>query len=135
MSPWEVQLPAGEGLTETMRIQVPNPVRFVVQKFLIHERRPPNKKAQDFLYIHDTLELFAPQLPRLAEIWRDDVKPSLQGSGWIDPFMTMKNRLLAQPSEAMRDAAVIRRDRQLDPERMRGFCLAALDEIIQESPN
>lgn len=132
MSPWEVLLPAVDGSSASMLVRIPNPVRFVVQKFLIHEGREPEKQAQDLLYVHDTLEIFASQLTHLAAIWREDVEPSLQRSGWIRSFMTTKERLLGQVGAALRDAAAIRPDRQLDPERMRRLCIAAFYEIISE---
>jgi hypothetical protein len=34
-------------------VLVPNPTSFIVQKLLMHSARPPNKKVQDILYIHD----------------------------------------------------------------------------------
>src|SRR6267142_5395846 len=62
-SPWLVRIG-----TETIPVArpvdlvVPNPVSFIVQKLLIHNRRDVDKKAQDILYLHDTLELFGASL-------------------------------------------------------------------------
>jgi hypothetical protein len=47
---------------------VPNPTSFMVQKLLIHSDRRPAKKAQDVLYIHDTLELFGGSLGELRRL-------------------------------------------------------------------
>ena len=60
VSPWSVRVgPEWEIPTAAdMELFVPNPTSFIVQKLLIHSDRPPRKKAQDILYIHDSLELF-----------------------------------------------------------------------------
>jgi hypothetical protein len=39
--------------TDDVELFVPNPTSFMVQKLLIHSDRPPHKKEQDILYIHD----------------------------------------------------------------------------------
>lgn len=41
------------------------------QKLLIRGLRRRDKQAQDVLYVHDTLELFAGELPRLRALWSD----------------------------------------------------------------
>jgi hypothetical protein len=51
----------------SVELVVPNPVSFIVQKLLIHKRRDDNKKAQDVLYIHDSLELFGASLGQVAQ--------------------------------------------------------------------
>lgn len=77
-SPWTVTLEAQWEVDENLEVRIPNPAGFVLQKLLIHDERPADKKAQDILYIHDTLELFADQLDALGLLWRDQLQPTLQ---------------------------------------------------------
>jgi hypothetical protein len=44
-------------------------------RLLIHEHRDADKKAQDALYIHDTLELFGASLDKLRTVWEGEVRP------------------------------------------------------------
>jgi hypothetical protein len=52
VDPWAIGLGKEEGipLSERMDVQVVNPLCFMVQKFLIQQYRPANKRAQDVLY-------------------------------------------------------------------------------------
>lgn len=73
-APWEVELvgsvPVKKG-QEVMRVQIANPVTFIVQKLLIHsERSDRRKQAKDVLYIHDTLLMFGGQAEFLHSPWK-----------------------------------------------------------------
>jgi hypothetical protein len=61
-SPWSVEIGPAKRvpIAADVDVFVPNPTSFIVQKLLIHSARWPGKRAQDVLYIHDTLELFGP---------------------------------------------------------------------------
>ena len=110
--------------------RIPNPASFIAQRLLIHDQRLPAKKAQDILYIYDTLELFGGQLGALGRLWRDRLAPTLH---------VRQQRVLLQVTEAIfgrlgdriRDAAAIPADRHLDPERMRQMCRLALREMLE----
>ncbi|MGC1851470.1 MAG: GSU2403 family nucleotidyltransferase fold protein, partial [Solirubrobacterales bacterium] len=56
-SPWSVRIRPEKGIPIAADVElfVPNATSFIVQKLLIHSDRPPHKKAQDILYIHDSL--------------------------------------------------------------------------------
>jgi hypothetical protein len=58
-------------------VRIPNPVSFIAQKLLIQQDRRPEKRPQDLLYIHDTLELFAHRLPELGVLWTGTLRPTL----------------------------------------------------------
>ena len=60
VAPWKLALePSGEiPVSNAATVLVTNPVAFIVQKLFIHAARNPNKRAQDALYVHDTLQLF-----------------------------------------------------------------------------
>ena len=64
---WSVRVGPGREVPfeSDVELFVPNPTSFILQKLLIHSDRPPHKKAQDILYIHDTLELFGGSLGEL----------------------------------------------------------------------
>lgn len=68
--PWAVRVDnlLGVPLKSEAEIQIANPVSFIAQKLLIQHLRPAGKKAQDALYIHDTLELFGAKLDELNAI-------------------------------------------------------------------
>jgi hypothetical protein len=108
---------------------VPNPVSFVVQKLLIHSDRRPTKRAQDLLYIHDTLELFGGSLDELRRLWREVVRPTM-------PARTAKRAesvahdLFGRVTDTVREAARIPQDRRLAPEHVRHACEYGLGEIL-----
>ena len=80
MSPWGVRLTKEIGVPvhSPVDVMLANPVSFIAQKLLIQKYRRSEKKAQDTLYIHDTLELFGGELPTLRAIWQQEVRPTLQ---------------------------------------------------------
>lgn len=128
-SPWEVTLGEDWGADSPVTIRIPNPVVFVAQKLLIHEGRSPEKRSQDLLYIHDTIELFAAERDQLQKLWRDDVLPRVD-PGWVRRLSAAREEAFGTLSDTLRDAARIPQDRDLDPERMRAMCLAVLGEIF-----
>ena len=67
--PWAVRLSneIGVPVHSPTDVMLANPVSFIAQKLLIQKYRKPEKKAQDALYIHDTLELFGGELPALRD--------------------------------------------------------------------
>ncbi|HET9799373.1 MAG TPA: GSU2403 family nucleotidyltransferase fold protein, partial [Gemmatimonadaceae bacterium] len=79
MQPWTVRIDAALGfpVSRPTDIRVPNAVSFIAQKLLIRAARPPKKRAQDVLYIHDTLELFGANLEELRVLWRDALRPAI----------------------------------------------------------
>lgn len=128
-SPWTVELDARWDVDPPMTLRVPNPVSFIVQKLLIHDDRPRGKREQDILYIHDTLELFAPEMDRLGKLWRDELRDTLNAK-WLRRLQRTSDTLFATSNDTIRDAAAIPQDRDLDPERVRALCRAALAKIL-----
>ncbi len=128
-SPWSVTLDANWGADPRIDLRIPNPVSFIVQKLLIQDDRLPDKKAQDVLYIHDTIEMFADDLDGLAKIWKDEIRASLH-ENWVRNLNQTIDRTFGILSDLVRNAAAIPQDRELDPERMRAMCQAALLEML-----
>lgn len=129
--PWSVRVgpDVGVPIDRPADVLLPNPVSFIVQKLLIHDKRPPNKKAQDVLYVHDTLELFGGVLDSLRVLWVDQLRPRM-------PLKTAKraettaHALFEQVTDTIRDATRIPQDRRLPPEVVRSTCAYGLGEIL-----
>lgn len=132
-APWEVTISNDWGISSTVDLRIPNPVSFIIQKLLIHEDRPREKRAQDILYIHDTLELFGSDIDELAVVWQTSVRGAMHPN-WVKNLHLAKDSLFGQLTGLLRDAAEIPQDRDLDPERLRVMCQAALAEIMRREP-
>ena len=132
MAPWTVQMPAAgrAAAGQPVSVRLPNPVSFIAQKLLIHGRRqPPEKRAQDLLYVHDSLELFGRELAALHRVWHEEIRPTLPRrtiktveSSWSEQFRTV--------TDVHRNAVRIPQDRTLTPERLRAACALGLEEIF-----
>lgn len=129
--PWRVGLGASVGvpLTAPTEVQLPNPVSFIAQKMLIQKRRLPEKKAQDALYIHDTLDLFGRHLEELKAIWLDKIRPDLP-SKTAREIERLYREQFGTVSDVIRTAARIPRDRIITPERVQLACSFGLEEIF-----
>jgi len=131
IQPWTVSLDARgtEALTTPAEVRLASPVTSIAQKLLIRNLRPPEKQAQDVLYIHDTLELFASDLESLKTEWRDRIRPMLTKSkaGSIE---RLSREQFGAVTEVIRAAARIPADRTLAPDRLQRACLYGLEEIF-----
>jgi hypothetical protein len=121
--------PAPFPLDPPAEVKLANPVSFVVQKLLIQHERRPEKRPNDVLYIHDTLDLFAEHMDGLEEIWRERVRPSLA------PRTARRVEQLARDqfnsvTDDIRAAARIPQDRTLTPDDVRSLCAYGLDAIF-----
>ena len=129
--PWTVRLDAAAGvpLPTPADTRLANPVAFIAQKLLIQASRTPAKRAQDALYIHDTLELFAPSLDALRAEWRGHVRATLSArtAGTVERHA--REQYLAV-TDVLRAAARIPQDRTLTPERLRAVCAYGLRTVI-----
>jgi hypothetical protein len=77
VSPWTVTPPVAPGSDqEPVEIRIPNATTFLAQKLLVLLDRTKEKQANDIVYIHDTLMMFAESLPTLAALW-ETIKPQL----------------------------------------------------------
>lgn len=131
LSPWTLRIGPDQGipLSEPLDVQIVNPTSFIVQKLLIRHERRVEKRAQDVLYIHDTLELFGGVLPMLRELWVKAVQPALT------PKLARKlsehiHETFDSVNDVLREAARIPGDRVLSADRMRALCELALSEVL-----
>src|SRR5437660_3286631 len=78
-SPWFVTLDESNGfpVSKPTDVRIANPASYMAHKLLIHSMRPPNERAKDILYIHDTIEVFGSSLERLREEWKNRVRQDL----------------------------------------------------------
>ena len=130
-APWSVHVSPeiGVPVQRPVVVKIANPVSFIAQKLLIHGRRKPDKRAQDALYIHDTLELFGAQLPILRAVWREQLRPTLPGKT-ADTINRSRREQYATVTDVHRTAVRIPQDRSLVPERLQAACAYGLDEIF-----
>lgn len=131
VAPWSVRVGHGVDvpLEPSADVLIPNPVSFVVQKLLIREQRRPDKRAQDLLYIHDTLELFGGALEELGAAWRDQVRPALPGRT-AKRAETRARALFENVTDEIREAARIPEARRLSPETLRAAGEYGLEQIL-----
>lgn len=131
IEPWVINIGPDEGfpLPSAIDLQVANPVGFMVQKLLIQRLRKPRKRAQDVLYIHDTLEIFADALPVLKEIWEKRIRPGI-GESSARKVVELSAATFSAVTDLIREAALMAQGRDLSPERLQGLCQAALREVI-----
>jgi Nucleotidyltransferase len=132
VSPWSVRVGPGKEVpfASDVELFVPNPTSFIVQKLLIHSDRPPHKKAQDILYIHDTLELFGGSLGELHRLWVEVARPRLAAKT-ARRAETIAKELFTKVTDTIREAARIPQDRRLTPENVQRACDYGLGEILQ----
>lgn len=128
---WPVALGADVGmpLREPTELTLPNPVSFIAHKLLIQKQRSPAKRAQDALYIHDTLELFGGELETLRSVWRDDVRPELPAGRALE-VEELCHLHFAAVTDVIRNAVRVPIGRDLRPDRMQQACEYGLDLIF-----
>lgn len=128
-SPWSVPIGPAQQVPIGADVFVPNPTSFIIQKLLIHSARPPGKRAQDVLYIHDTLELFGGSLGELRRLWAEVVRPGMAPKT-ARHAKTIAHALFAEVTDTIREAALIPQDRRLAPENVQRACEYGLREIL-----
>ncbi|MBT2336242.1 hypothetical protein J7E49_20295 [Variovorax paradoxus] len=131
VDPWVTSLGQQESvpLPERMDVQVANPLCFMVQKFLIQQYRPANKRAQDVLYIYDTVELFGALLDEFNAHWHARVAPAL--GSLADEVRKLSKHTFAEVNDMVRDAARIPADRNLSPEQIQATCRYAFESMLR----
>ena len=123
---WSIDFESDESAA---RIQIPNPVSFLAQKILIHEKRQREDRAKDILYMHDTLEVFGAHLPEMRELWRCTVAPHLPYRS-TNKLSKAAENLFGELSDDIRRAAEISPERALSPEEIREACHYGFDRVF-----
>ena len=130
-SPWSVRVGPDVGMPVAADVDllVPNPTSFIVQKLLIQSNRPRGKKAQDVLYIHDTLELFGASLDELQRLWIDAVRSAMPAKT-ARRVKAIVQESFAEVTDTIREAARIPQDRRLLPENIQRACEYGLGQVL-----
>ena len=100
-----------------------------MQKLLIQKDRSAAKRAQDVLYIHDTIELFGAALPTLKALWDNSIQPTLPAKTARN-VIALSSETFSEVTDVIRDAARIPQDRTLSAERLRAACQLGLMSIV-----
>jgi hypothetical protein len=132
VDPWQVTLDTDnfDSLPAPMEVRVANPLCFMVQKFLIQERRRNQGKApKDLLYLYDTIQLFGGQLDAFQESWKTVVAPAL-GADEVTKVVERSQQAFNAVDDDLRNAAIIAPGRELDPDDMRRACKFAFEHIL-----
>lgn len=129
---WSVTLSASSGfpLANTTRVQIANPVSFLVQKILIHGRRDRDERAKDILYMHDTIETFATRIDELRTEWITNIPGGLRANN-VRAVEGAAASLFGEITGPIRAASRIVRSRNLTPETIRETCNFGFTRIFQ----
>lgn len=127
--PWRVELDLSSLSFGAKTIRIASPVRFLAQKLLILKSRSWDKRANDILYIHDTLELFGPCLAELRQEWEVDLAPRLPGHR-VRTIRRAPETFFAHLTDEIRGAARAAIGRDLTAEQIRESCAYGLRELF-----
>lgn len=129
VDPWVVKLHSENASSGTsLDIQVANPLAFMVQKFLIQDQRPEKKRAQDILYIFDTIGLFGGQMEAFQKMWEEVIGPALGKSR--DQVLKLNESTFSKVTDDVRNAALIPQDRKLTADEIQSTCQLAFEKIF-----
>jgi hypothetical protein len=132
IEPWSVELDpsTGTGKNKNVQVAIPNPVTFVAQKLLIKSKREPDRQAQDSLYVHDTVDLFANKLDVLNKLWIEQVRPKMAPKTAATVESEAQEQF-SQVNDIHRSAVRIPLDRRIDPEDFQRACAYGLARIFK----
>lgn len=130
-NPWYVMIAPATGFPtpSVRRILVPNAAAFLTQKILIHEKRDPDRRAKDILYIHDTIETFGGNLAMIREQWQTSVRPALHTKA-ARLVVRAAEEYFREVDDTIREAARIAIGRNLTPEMVRELCALGWRQIF-----
>lgn len=126
--PWTVEFESG-GIAAT--IQIANPVCFLAQKVLIHQKRDQDERAKDILYMHDTLELFGERIEQLRDLWQQRVAPQLSARRAQKTVRGAVDSLFGSLTDDIRRAARISTERRLTAEAIRETCEYGFRQVFR----
>ena len=130
VEPWTVTIGEEQGvpLARPATILIPNPASFIVQKLLIEARRSREDRAKDVLYVHDTIEIFAPTLDALHALFSASIEPVLPRS--TREALRRSAAAYDEVTDPTREAALIAGFRGLTPKVIQEVCQAGLRRLI-----
>lgn len=130
IAPWTINLGGvGADPTVPVHVNVPNAAGYVAHKLLVLDRRKPEDRAKDILYIHDTIELFADALPQLNAVWRDGLRPGLSAKNVLLIEKAAQEQF-NEVTDLARSASLTATGRNLKPDALVATCNAGLAQIL-----
>ncbi len=133
--PWKMVLgePDGYPFAPAKKVLVANPASFIAQKILIYDERNDRDRAKDFLYIHDTIEVFSEHLEDLRTIYQTVLRPKLH-SNRHSQLQGAADGYFGKVTDTVREAArMAATGRRLDPEALAETSRAGLQEIFRKA--
>lgn len=130
VEPWTVTIGEEQGvpLARPATILIPNPASFIVQKLLIEAKRRREDRSKDVLYVHDTIELFAPTLETLHALFSASIEPTLSRSARV--ALQRAAAAYDEVTDPIREAALIAGFRELTPQAIQEACQVGLHRLI-----
>ena len=131
VAPWSVRLhrEVGYPFAPPKDVQVANPATFLAQKILIQSSRDRRDRAKDVLYIHDTIETFAGNLPELREVFENEIRPKLHAKR-VAEVRSAARELFGGVNDTIREAVLMAAGRKLTAEALMETCRAGLGAIF-----
>ena len=102
----------------------------MVQKFLIQEQRTAKKRAQDILYIFDTIGAFGGQMDAFQKMWKETIGPALGASR--EDVLKLNESTFSKITDEIRTATQIPQDRKLSADEIRTTCQYAFEHIFSK---
>jgi len=136
-APWTVELSASRGYpvaSSPLQVRICNPVSYIAQKVLTLEKRSPEKRAKDILYVHDTLNIFAGALAGLQALWQSEIRRTLPPKA-VRRVVEARVKLFGSVSNDARTAAIQAESsgsRVLPAERLVAACRLGLSRMFVE---
>jgi hypothetical protein len=132
LAPWTVRLDKASGypFESARHVQIANPVSFLTQKLLIQKERDRKDRAKDTLYIHDTIEICAGNLPELRELFAKEIRPKLHVKK-AEEVRNAADALFAGMNDTIREAVRMAIGRDLTSESLMETCHAGLKAIFE----
>jgi hypothetical protein len=131
LAPWSVRLDEGGGypFASAKHVQIANPVSFITQRILIRGARDRKDRAKDALYIHDTIETFAANLPELRELFANEIRPKLHRKK-VGEVRDAADAFFGSMNDTVREAVRMAAGRRLAAEALIETCRAGLKAIF-----
>jgi hypothetical protein len=99
--PWAVSIEGMPGIPVAeppLEVRLPHPGCFLVQKFLIADKRDPEtERPKDMAYVYQVIQLFSRDLAQLAETVRTILETSAAQRSWLERARGIAGTLFASP--------------------------------------
>jgi hypothetical protein len=131
-APWSVKIDASDGfpLAEPMTVRIPSATAYIAQKILVRPKRPPQERAKDLLYIHDTIEVFGRSLRTLREEWRNTFRQQSHTKA-VRTVERAGSVIFGHVDDISREAALMAAGRKLSADEILEVCRSVWKQIFE----